>query len=81
MLFSLLVVALFITFFWLGQTGRLERHIAMLMGAGSVVLLGQLFNLYPLHQVIDAVWFEALALIFGMSMISATLLRSGLFHL
>ena len=71
---------LFVAVFLLVQMEWLDRGLAMLGGAMLFLLLGQLFHFYRLDQAMDAVYFDSLALLFGMSLISNCLSRSGLFH-
>ncbi len=78
---TLLALFLFIVIFILMYQERLERRVAMLTGAGLFVALGGVIGFYPFIKVVDAIYFETLALIFGMSMISATLSKAGVFAL
>lgn len=77
----LLSIALFACFFTLGQIGLLDRRIAMLLGALVFTITGAVVGFYPPELVMESVWYETLALIFGMSIISATLAKSGLFEI
>lgn len=60
-------------------TRVLDRRVAMLAGAGLFLLLGSIMDFYSLPMAVDAVYFDTLVLLFGMSLISATLARSGFF--
>lgn len=79
MLIPLLASSLFLIFFILMAMGLLDRRFAMLAGAGAMVVLGGVMGFYPLVKVVESIYFETLALIFGMSMISATLSKAGFF--
>lgn len=59
--------------------GTLDRRLAVLLGAGVIFVYGLAAGFLTPRMVIDAIYFEVLALIFGMSAISALLARSGLF--
>ncbi len=61
--------------------GTLDRRLAVLLGAGVIFVYGLAAGFLTPRMVIDAIYFEVLALIFGMSAISALLARSGLFSL
>lgn len=57
----------------------LDRRFAMLAGGIAMAILGGIMGFYSIEMVVSAIYFETLALIFGMSMISAVLARSGIF--
>lgn len=61
--------------------GTLDRRLAVLLGAGVIFVYGLAAGFLTPRMVIDAIYFEVLALIFGMSAISVLLTRSGLFSL
>ncbi|GAB0057873.1 Magnetosome protein MamN [Candidatus Magnetaquicoccaceae bacterium FCR-1] len=75
-----MMLSLFVAIFILVQTDRVERGIAMLGGAVLFLLLGWLFDFYILQEAYEAIYFDSLALLFGMSLISNVLYRSGIFH-
>ncbi|MGN7614465.1 SLC13 family permease [Magnetococcales bacterium HHB-1] len=74
-----LALGLFLTPFVLIHLKLVERHTAVLAGAGSFLVLGIIFDFYGFVQIIESIYFETLALISAMSLISYTLARSGLF--
>ena len=76
---TLLVLALFAGAFVLVYRGLGDRRLVMLGCGGLFVLLGWLFDFYTPAMAVEAIYFDTLALLFGMSLISATLARSGLF--
>lgn len=57
-----------------------DRRVAMLGGAGLFLGLGWGMDFYTLPMAWDAIYFDTLVLLFGMSLISATLARSGFFE-
>ena len=61
--------------------GTLDRRIAVLLGAGTIFVYGLMAGFMTPRMVIDSIYFEVLALVFGMSAISMLLARSGLFSL
>jgi len=74
-------LAVFASVFGLVYNNSIDRRVAMLAGAVVILFLGTVFNFYSLRMAIDAIYFETLALIFGMSLISNTLSRSGIFSM
>ncbi|MBF0123862.1 MAG: sodium:proton antiporter [Magnetococcales bacterium] len=77
---SVLTLALFGVVFLLVQQGRVDRQQAMLGGAGAFLVLGWLMGFYPIREAIGSIYFDTLALIFGMSLIADLLSRSGFFR-
>ncbi|CAK0745671.1 Magnetosome protein MamN [Gammaproteobacteria bacterium] len=75
-----LSVVLFVLVFFLVETGKVGRHQAMLAGAILMLMLGWIFDFYALHQALKSIYFDTLALIFGMSLVGNILIRSGLFN-
>ncbi|MBF0212564.1 MAG: hypothetical protein HQM00_03245 [Magnetococcales bacterium] len=75
-----MTLSLFVVIFILVQTDRVERGLAMIGGAILFLLLGWMFDFYILEEAFEAIYFDSLALLFGMSLISNVLYRSGLFH-
>ena len=71
----LLFAAIFVGMY----TRMLDRRVAMLLGAGLFLLLGLSMGFYTLPMAVDAIYFDTLVLLFGMSLISATLARTGFF--
>lgn len=76
---ALIAVAIFAGVFTLIFRGVVERKTAVLAGAGVMLLFGLGSGIYSLSQAVDAIYFETLALIFGMSLVSALLAQSGVF--
>jgi len=74
-----ITIVIFLSFFALGQSGHLDRRLAMVTGACVMMFMGWALDFYLFAAVLQSIWYETLALIFGMSMISATLARAGLF--
>lgn len=77
---ALAAVLLFIVVFVALYTGRVDRRLAMMAGAGLFLVLGGVADgFYTPRMALDAIYFDTLILLFGMSLISDTLARSGLF--
>lgn len=76
---AIIAVMIFAGVFTLIFRGVVERRSAVLAGAGAMMVFGVISGIYPPAQAIDAIYFETLALIFGMSLVSALLARSGVF--
>ncbi|MBF0164555.1 MAG: hypothetical protein HQM01_08685 [Magnetococcales bacterium] len=75
-----MTLSLFVAIFLLVQSDRVERGLAMTGGAVLFLLLGWLFDFYIFQEAVEAIYFDSLALLFGMSLISNVLYRSGIFH-
>ena len=71
----------FVAVFALIYRGAVDRRNAVLTGAAAILLYGLAADFFTLQMALDAIYFETLSLIFGMSVISAVLARSGLFAL
>ncbi|CAK0775752.1 Magnetosome protein MamN [Gammaproteobacteria bacterium] len=74
-----LSVTLFALVFFLAEAEKVDRNQAMVTGAVLMLLLGWTFDFYTVHEALRAIYFDTLALIFGMSLIGNILIRSGLF--
>ncbi len=74
-------IVVFVAVFAQIYFGTLDRRHAVLLGAGVILVYGLAAGFLTPRMVIDSIYFEVLALIFGMSAISALLARSGLFSL
>lgn len=61
-------------------TRIVDRRVAMLGGAVLFLFLGGSMGFYTLSMALDAIYFDTLILLFGMSLVSATLARSGFFE-
>lgn len=72
-------IVVFVAVFAVIFRGTVDRGMAMLTGAAVMLLVGIASGFFSAAMALDAIYFETLALIFGMSAISATLARSGLF--
>ncbi len=81
MLIPLLSVGLFALVFLLVETEKVDRNYATVSGAALMLLLGGLFGFYTPREALHAIYFDTLALIFGMSLIVHLLIRSGLFKI
>ena len=76
---ALITVLVFVaTFAALYQRSE-GSHRVVLAGAAGLMAIGALSGRYTFSMAVDAVYFETLALIFGMSAISSLLSRSGIF--
>ncbi len=71
----LLFIAVFVAIFF----NLTDRKSAVLSGAGALLVFGSVSGFYTPLMALEAIYFETLALIFGMSVISSILARSGLF--
>lgn len=76
-----ITIIVFVVVFGLIYRGTVDRRAAVLWGAAVIVLYGLAAGFFSLRMALDAIYFETLALIFGMSAISSVLARSGLFSL
>lgn len=74
-------IAIFATVFTVIYLGTVDRRVAVMLGAGAIVLSGAVSGFFSVQMAIESIYFETLTLIFGMSAISAILARSGLFSL
>jgi Na+/H+ antiporter NhaD/arsenite permease-like protein len=54
-------------------------HVAVLAGAAALLLIGSLDGSFTPQMAMNSIYFETLALIFGMSAMSALIAKSGLF--
>ncbi|MBF0273090.1 MAG: hypothetical protein HQL98_13655 [Magnetococcales bacterium] len=75
-----LSLTLFSGIFVLVQMDLVDRGLAMLGGALAFLFLGWALDFYIFAEAIQAIYFDSLALLFGMSLISNALFRSGVFH-
>ncbi len=78
-MYSFLTLSIFAAAFTVIYLDKYDRLYIMLAGASAILLSGILLNSYSLKMAMASIYFETLALIFGMSLISAVLARSGLF--
>lgn len=76
---ALIAVMIFAGVFTLIFRGAVERRTAVLGGAAVMMVFGLISGIYLPEQAINAIYFETLALIFGMSLVSALLAKSGVF--
>ncbi|MBF0308767.1 MAG: sodium:proton antiporter [Magnetococcales bacterium] len=77
---ALVTVALFVGIFLLVQLDLVDRGPAMLGGALAFLFLGWALDFYTLDRAVASIYFDSLSLLFGMSLISNALFRSGLFQ-
>lgn len=54
-------------------------HVAVLAGAAAMLLIGTVNGHFTPQMAVNSIYFETLALIFGMSAMSSLIARSGLF--
>jgi Na+/H+ antiporter NhaD/arsenite permease-like protein len=80
MLIPGLAILLFATVFWLMFIGEHDRRLLVLSGAALFIVFGALLDFYTLEMAWQSVYFETLALIFGLTLISSTLAKSGYFQ-
>jgi Na+/H+ antiporter NhaD/arsenite permease-like protein len=76
---SLLAIGLFFIAFLMMQWNVVGRNEAMLGGAAAFLLLGWAMDFYTIPMAMGAIYFDTLAMIFGMSLVSNVLIRSGVF--
>ncbi|MEO5338019.1 MAG: SLC13 family permease [Magnetospirillum sp. WYHS-4] len=74
-----MAVLIFVAVFVVLYRGAVDRRAAMLAGAAAMVVVGGAWNFYSVEQAIGSIYFETLALIFGMSAATDLLSRSGFF--
>lgn len=74
----LMTLAIFAGVFGALYREAVPRLWAVALGAGAIVVYGTGAGFYSLAGAVDAIYFETLALIFGMSMVSNLLYRGGL---
>ncbi|MBF0184924.1 MAG: hypothetical protein HQM06_11125 [Magnetococcales bacterium] len=77
---AVVTLVLFVLLFVLVQRDLVNRGLAMMGGALLFLLIGSSEGFYSLKLAFSAIYFDALALLFGMSLISNCLFRSGVFH-
>ncbi|MBF0357300.1 MAG: sodium:proton antiporter [Magnetococcales bacterium] len=80
MLIPLLAILLFATTFWFMYVGKYERRTVALLGGAGFLLLGTVLDFYTFDMAVESIYFETLALIFGLTLISSTLAKSGYFQ-
>nr|CAX83794.1 MamN protein (Magnetosome protein MamN) [uncultured bacterium] len=71
----------FVIVFALIDRGTVDRLVGVLSGAAVIGAFGLVADFFSVRMIAEAIYFETLALIFGMSAISAILARSGFFSL
>ena len=76
---AVLTIMVFVVVFAVLYRGAENGHIVVLVGAALVMAVGEIAGDYSLRMALDSIYFETLALIFGMSAISSLLARSGVF--
>ncbi|MBF0110525.1 MAG: hypothetical protein HQL76_15260 [Magnetococcales bacterium] len=76
----ILSIVLFAAVFLLVSLDLVNRGAAMVIGATGFLLLGQALDFYSPAQALEAIYFDSLSLLFGMSLISSVLFRSGIFN-
>ena len=78
-MYPFITLSIFAAAFTVIYLDKYDRLYIMLAGSSAILLSGILLNSYSLKMAMASIYFETLALIFGMSLISAVLARSGLF--
>ncbi|MEO5374200.1 MAG: SLC13 family permease [Alphaproteobacteria bacterium] len=76
---AVIAIAVYAAVFALIYRGTVDRSWAVLGGGAVMMLYGVADGFYPLSAALGAIYFETLALIFGMSLVSSLLARSGFF--
>ncbi len=56
-----------------------DRRTAVIAGAAAMLFFGSMTGFYSLWHALDSIYFNTLALIFGMSAIAALFIKSGMF--
>lgn len=74
-----LTLGIFATVFTLIYQDKFNRLHIMVAGSACILLVGLITGGYTPLMALKSIYFDTLALIFGMSMISAVLAKSGLF--
>ncbi len=78
-MYAFLTLAIFAVAFTIIYQDKFDRLQVMLPAAASILISGVLLDTYSPRMALESIYFETLALIFGMSLISAVLSRSGAF--
>jgi len=73
-------IAIFVFTFFFILTERIHRTVIGLFGAVSMVIAGIIFDFYHPDQVLDAVDFNTLGLLFGMMLMVSMLEKTGFFQ-
>jgi len=76
---AVLTILVFVVTFALLYQRSEGGHLVVLGGVAAVLVIGAVSGNYTPRMAMDAIYFETLALIFGMSAITALLARSGVF--
>ena len=76
---AILTVLVFLAVFAMMYRELAGCQVAVLAGAVAIILIGSVDGHYTLRMALESVYFETLALIFGMSAVSSLLNRSGIF--
>lgn len=74
-----ITLAVFIATFAVIYRWAEGSHLAVLAGAAVLVVIGTISGTYTPRMAVQSIYFETLALIFGMAAISALLARSGVY--
>jgi Na+/H+ antiporter NhaD/arsenite permease-like protein len=74
-----LTLAVFVATFAVIYRWAEGSHLAVLAGAAALVVIGTVSGTYTPAMAVRSIYFETLALIFGMAAISALLARSGVY--
>jgi len=79
-LIQIIALAIFAMTFFFILTERIHRTVIGLFGAVSMVVAGIIFDFYHPEQVLDAIDFNTLGLLFGMMLLVSLLERTGFFQ-
>jgi len=78
---AFVTIVIFMAVFGVIYFDHVDRRAAVLLGALAMVFSGMVSGFFSVGMAVDSIYFETLALIFGMSAISSVLDRSGLFSM
>lgn len=76
---TILMLGIFAAVFTIIYQDKYDRLQVVFVGACTMLIIGMLLGNYTPLMALESIYFETLALIFGMSLISAILSRSGAF--
>lgn len=77
---QIVALAIFVVTFFFILTERIHRTVIGLFGAVAMVIAGMIFDFYHPEQVIEAVDFNTLGLLFGMMLLVSLLEKTGFFQ-
>ena len=77
---QIIALAIFVVTFFFILTERIHRTVIGLFGAVSMVIAGIVFDFYHPEQVLAAIDFNTLGLLFGMMLLVSMLEKTGFFQ-